>query len=470
MTAGRDRRIVTGAVMGAIFLSALDVTAVAPAMPWIVGSLGGGHLYAWAFSVYAVLSTTTTPVFGRISDRRGRKPVILFGVAGFLTGSVMAGFAPTMPFFILGRAVQGLGAGALLTTAFTIVGDLYDLEARARIQGYLSGVWGVASVVGPLLGGSLVDSVGWRWIFFLNVPVGLVTAWVIRTRLKESGYPKGGAKLDLLGGTYFSGAILLLLAGLKLDGSARAAALVGAAGAAVLFVLRERRESEPLFDLTLFRIPVYRSANAAGFFAGAVLLSLSAYLPIYVINVRGGTAVLSGLMLTPLSFGWVIAATLSGRLLLRNDYRRLVLPGLLVLAAATFGVSRFGLETPFPWLGFLMFATGIGCGLSFTTFLVAVQEEVETERRGQATSAVQFFRQIGGALGVAVLELIYVSRLSDTALLEAGPDRIFSAAERGELMDGFGHAFLAAAVLAFLALATGALAGRPRRRYPRETG
>jgi EmrB/QacA subfamily drug resistance transporter len=453
--------------MGSIFLAAMDITAVAPAMPRIVGDLGGGALYAWAFSIYAVLSTTTTPVFGRLADRRGRKPVLLAGIGIFLVGSIASGAAPTMPLFILARAVQGLGAGAVLPVSFTIVGDLYDLKARARIQGYLSGVWGVASVVGPLVGGTLVATVGWRWLFYINIPVGLAAAAVLARSLREEGYPRPGAKLDFWGGTFFSGAVLLLLLGLKLEGHERWLALAGAVGAAFVFVLRERRATDPIFDLALFRIPVYRAANASGFFAGAVLLSISAYLPIYVMNVRGGSPVVSGLMLTPLSFGWVTAATLSGRLLVKHDFRKLVIPGLAILALTTFGVSCFTPTVSYAIVCLVMVATGVAFGLSFTTFLVAVQEEVETARRGQATSAVQFFRQIGGALGVAVLELVYVSRLSEPKLLEAARDRVFTASERSELMDGFGAAFLVATGLAAAAVLAGLLSpGRGSKRRP----
>ncbi len=362
--------------MGGIFLSALDVTAVGPAMPRIVGSLGGGEFYAFAFSVYAVLSTTTTPVFGRLADRIGRKPVMLSGIGIFLLGSVLCAVSPSMPVFIAARGVQGLGAGALLPVAFTIVGDLYDLKERARIQGYLSGVWGVASVVGPLVGGTLVETVGWQFIFYLNVPVGLLAAALIHRHLIEEGYPRDGQNLDLIGGTFFSGAVLLLLAGMKLDDPYRVPVFVAAAMSAALFIYRERVAAHPLFDLTLFRIPVYRSANAAGFFAGAVLLGLTAFLPVYVMNVRGGSALDSGLMLTPMSFGWVLAATVGGRLLLKHDFRKIAFPGLFLLAVTSLGISRIGMETPWAVIVVLMFGTGIGFGLSFTTFLVAVQEEV----------------------------------------------------------------------------------------------
>lgn len=460
---GDGRRAVTLAVMGAIFLAAMDVTAVAPAMPRIVGSLGGGVLYAWAFSIYAILSTTTMPLWGRLADRRGRKRVMLSGIGIFLAGSAFSGAAPTMPLFILARGIQGLGAGALLPIAFTIVGDLYDLRERARIQGFLSGVWGVASVIGPLVGGTLVETVGWRWLFYINIPVGLLAGWVIASRLRETGYPKEGAKLDLLGGTLFSGALLLLLSGLKASMPWSAALLAASGAAAACFVLRERSAKSPLFDLSLFRIPVYRAANTSGFFAGAVLLCLSAYLPVYVMNVRSGTAVTSGLMLTPLSFGWVTAATLSGRMLLKYDFRRVVIPGLLVLAMTAFGVSQLGIDTSYALIAVLMFATGLGFGFSFTTFLVAVQEEVEQERRGQATSAVQFFRQIGGALGVAVVEVVFVAQLLDPSLLEAKPKGAYGAVERAALMSGFHHGFLVVAGLALLALLCGVLSPGKRR-------
>ncbi|MEN8152316.1 MAG: MFS transporter, partial [Planctomycetota bacterium] len=381
----------------------------------------------------------------------------------FLAGSALSGAAPSMGFFLVARGIQGVGAGALMTTAFTIVGDLYDMEARARIQGYLSGVWGVAAVVGPLIGGSLVATVGWRWIFYLNIPVGLAAAHFVFHRLRESGYPREGAGLDLVGGTFFSGAVLLLLLGLKLEGAWMAVALVAAAGSAALFLLRERRGPDPMFDPRIFRIRLMNVANACGLLAGAVLLSLSAFLPVYVMNVRGGTAIQSGLMLTPISAGWILAATFGGRLLLRVPLRALVIPGFCLLTVATYFVSRIGPETSWwPIVGTL-FVIGVSFGLSFTTLLVAVQERSGVEIRGQATSAVQFFRQIGGALGVAALEVVYLSRLSDPSLLESAPGRILTAAERTELMTGFAAAFLLAT--AFAAAAAAASVAIPRREH-----
>ena len=232
---------------------------------------------------------------------------------------------------------------------------------------------------------------------------------------------------------------------------------MAAAVSGALFIYRERVAEHPLFDLTLFRIPVFRSANAAGFFAGAVLLGLTVFLPVYVKNIRDGSALLSGLMLTPLSFGWVLAATVGGRLLLKHGFRKIAFPGLLLLAATSVGMSVIGPQTSWAWIAALMFGTGIGFGLSFTTFLVAVQEEVDADRRGQATSAVQFFRQIGGALGVAVMEVVFVANLSDPGLLEAKPGAVATPAEKAMLMDGFGDAFLLAAGFAVVALLSGAL-------------
>ncbi len=458
-SARRERRFVTVAVVGAIFLAALDVTAVAPAMPGIVGSLGGGGLFSWAFSVYMLFSTTTVPVFGRLADRRGRKPVFLAGVGLFAAGSAACAAAQTMPLFLAARALQGLGAGALMPTAFTIVGDLYDLRARPRVQGAISGVWGLASIAGPLAGGALVETVGWRWLFLVNLPIGVAVAVVLALCLREEGYPREGGRIDIAGGTLFSGAVILFLVGLKTTGAASVATLAVGVAAAAAFVRREATAASPMFDLSLFRIPVYRSANLAGLFAGAVLISFSAYVPVFVMNARGGTAVESGLTLMPMSLGWVLAAVAGGRLLIRHDFRRLVAPGLLVLAAATFGVSRIGLATPLPAAAALLFAAGLGFGLSLNTFLVAVQEAVGRERRGEATSGIQFFRQIGGAMGVAALEVLLVARAGGPDLLEARAGRLLAETERAAVAAGFREAMLAAAALAALACVAALLSG-----------
>ncbi|MGH2542970.1 MAG: MFS transporter, partial [Ardenticatenaceae bacterium] len=308
----RRLTIVTVALMMGLFLASLELTVVSTAMPTIVAQLGGLQIYSWVFSIYMLTSTTTVPLFGRLSDTYGRKPVYLAGVFLFLLGSALSGQANSMGQLVLFRAVQGLGAGAVLPITFTIIGDIYTLEQRARMQGFFASVWGFSSIVGPLVGGFLVDNSSWRWIFYLNIPFGLLAVTLVMLALVEPVQERERARLDFVGAALLTGGVLLLLYALVQGGSAypwgdpRILGLF-ALGSAMLvaFVWVERRVAYPIIPLSLFEDRLFATASAHGFLAGLAVFGLMAYLPLFVQGVLGTSATRAGATLTPMVLSWV---------------------------------------------------------------------------------------------------------------------------------------------------------------------
>jgi len=424
----RNRRIVTAALLLGLFLAALDVLVVAPAMPSVVADLGGLPLYPWVFSAYLLASTVTAPVYGRLADTYGSKRFYLVGLGLFLAGSASAGAAPDMGTLIGMRALQGLGSGALISITLTIVGDLYPLRDRARVQGLFSSVWGIASVIGPPVGGALVQQFGWRSVFYLNVPFGLTAAWLVVRNLREPARDGRPRRFDpLAAAALAAGMVLLLLALQDLGRTAgafdRQTAALAAAGALLLaaFVWRERRAEEPLVDPLIFKRRIFLAANAGGFFGIGALYSASAYVPLLVRGVRDGSPQAAGLALTPLSLAWVVAAVVGGRMLLGAGYRVTTGLGTALIAAGSLGLVTLPATAGDPRLYATLAVMGTGMGLAMTGFIVAVQGAAPPGRMGIVTSSLQFFRSLGAAVGVAVHGAVMLAVLErrgvDPALL-----------------------------------------------------
>jgi EmrB/QacA subfamily drug resistance transporter len=402
-----------------MFLAALEATAVAAAVPTAVGELGGVSRYSWVFSVYLLTSTTTVPLFGKLADLFGRRRTYEWAVAIFLLGSGLSGLSRSFGQLVLFRAIQGLGAGGVQPVTITIIGDIYTLEERGRVQGMFSGVWALASLVGPLLGGIITDALSWRWIFFINLPFGLVSAWMLHRYLREeTGRTKH--RLDILGTVSLTASISLLLLAL-IEGpeawgwtDARTLSLLAGSGLGLaVFLWQERRAPEPMLPLDLFQNRLIAVASAGNFLLGALLYSITAYVPMFGQGVLGGTAVAAGSILAPILLGWPIASTLAGRMLLRVDYRPMSLGGgVLVLAGAAMlagaGATRTGVMAS-------MLIIGLGMGFVSMPYLLGVQNAVPWNRRGVATSSVQFFRNIGGTVAVAALGALLNARLEALA-------------------------------------------------------
>ncbi len=334
------RGLVLSGVMAAVFLAAMESTVVATAMPTVIASLGGIRIYSWTFSAFLLTSTVTMPIWGRLADQVGRRRAYLAGLALFLLGSALAGLSRSMEQLIAFRALQGLGAGSLISIGMTIVGDLYGVERRAKMQGYFSSVWGVASLVGPLVGGLLTDRVSWRWVFYINLPFGLLAAAAIAIGLRDESRDRPRASFDLFGMGVFAAAISALLVGLVEIGAGESrrptgvGLLVLSGVLLVLFVLVERRVAEPVIPLHLFGNPILRAAAATGLLSGMAMFGAITYVPLYLQAVTGSTATQAGWVLMPFVLGWVVFSVVGARLVLRVGYRRVVLAGMTALVLA----------------------------------------------------------------------------------------------------------------------------------------
>jgi EmrB/QacA subfamily drug resistance transporter len=410
--------IVTAAIMLSLFLASVESTVVGTAMPTIISQLGGLAVYSWVFSAYMLTSTTTTPIFGRLSDIYGRRPIYLIGMLLFLVGSALSGQAQSMTQLIVFRAVQGLGAGSVLPMAFTIIGDIYTLEQRARMQGVFSSVWGVSSVIGPLLGGFLVDNVSWRWVFYVNVPFGLIALALVWWGLNEAARRRASRQVDYLGVVLLSSGVFLLLLTLLEGGTAYTWAsprMLGLLGLSIAllaaFVYVESRVAAPILPPSLFRYRLFSVASGHGFLTGLAMFGTTSFVPLFVQGVLGTSATGAGAVLTPLILGWVIASTLGGQLILRLGYRTIIVTGMSIMTAGAAVLATVGLDSTRLHVVASMVLLGAGMGLSVTSYLIAVQNAVRRDEMGIATSALQFSRSIGGTVGVSLMGAVMAGRL-----------------------------------------------------------
>ena len=417
--------VVTIGLMFGMFMASMEITVVATAMPTIVSQLGGLAIYSWVFTAYMLASTTTVPIFGKLADVYGRRPVYTFVMGFFLIGSLLCGMAQSMPQLIIFRTIQGLGAGGLIPLALTMVGDMFSAEQRAKMQGLFAGVWGVSSVVGPLLGGFLVDQVSWQWIFYINLLPGLVAGSVVWWVWQDEPHHEGSARkisIDYAGAALLTGAVVTFVLGLFELGSTTGwllLALAAALFAGLAWV--ERRAADPILPIELFKRRLFAIACTHGLLAGWALFGSIAFVPLFVQSVLGTSATAAGATLTPMILGWVTASVIGGRLALRINYRTLVLVGSISLTIGTFFLSRVGENTGQLVMTIYLTMMGVGMGLAIPIFLVAVQTSIKRQVMGTATSTLQFSRTIGGALGVNIMGVIFAAGLS-SGLLAAGLD------------------------------------------------
>ena len=439
-------------------------------MPTAVAELGGVARYSWAFSAFLLTSTTTVPLFGKLADLHGRLRVFLFCTALFLLGSGLCGAASTFNHLVLFRALQGVGAGGVIPISTTLVGDIYTLEERGKMQGVFSGVWGFASLVGPILGGIVTDSISWRWVFYFTVPFGIAAAVLLKLFLEEP-VQRHEHKLDILGTVLLTTAVTLFLVAI-LEGSEAwgwlHAKTLGLGFISILgvaaFLWQEKRAAEPMLPLDLFENRVISVASAGAVMIGCLLFSLTAYVPMYAQGVLGGSARAAGAALIPMMLSWPLASTLSGRLMLVIGYRPLIRFG-TVVALAGLGYLAYGDASTFQ-LAAAMASIGFGMGFIATPYLVAVQNAVPWNRRGVVTSSNQFFRTIGGAIVVAVLGAVLNTHLRQqlgagaNAALALQPEHGMTnqtalAAVRGALEGGLHVIFVICVVMGVIALLVG---------------
>lgn len=395
--------------MLATALVAVDATILATAVPSVVEDLGGFEAYPWLFSAYLLTQAVLVPVYAKLADMLGRKPVLLFGIGAFVVGSVLCALAPGMVPLIAFRAVQGIGAGAILPGVMTIIGDLYSVEERARIQGYLASVWAVASVAGPALGGVFSQYAGWPWIFWINVPLGALAAWLLVRGFREE-VPRRTHRIDYAGSALLCVGLTLLLLAILEGGVAwewtspvSVALFGGAALVFVAFVLVERRAAEPVLALGVITRPIVLTTSLTAAVVGVLLLGVTSFAPTYLQTSAGADPLVAGLAVAALTFGWPIASTLAGRLYLRIGFKATILIG----AVVTVGGGVFlALCAPHPHVALVAGAClvmGFGLGLVASPSLVVAQASVPWHERGVVTGLNAFLRSLGSTVGVAVL-------------------------------------------------------------------
>jgi len=436
----RRRWAVTIGVMTGMFIAALEATVVGTAMPTVIASLGGLNHYSWVFSAYLVTSTVTVPVWGKLSDLYGRRLLYQIGIGVFLLGTLLSGLSGTMTQLIIFRAIQGLGAGALVPLGMTIIGDIFTVQERAKMQAFFSGVWGLSSVIGPVVGGFITDQLSWQWVFFVNIPVGIVAAAIIGFALKE---PKltSKPKIDYAGAALLMTAISLLMLALVEGGSSLSVLLQthnvlligGSIILLILFYIVEKRASDPIIPFDLFKNRTVSVSVVAGFLGGVAMFGAISFIPLFAQGALGSTATEAGSLLTPLMLAWVSMSVIGGRLLLRVGYRPITLIGFVILTLGFILLALFGRETPRFWLYFDLVLIGAGLGLTMLTLLIAVQQAVERTKLGVATSLNQFTRSIGGAFGVAIMGTVLTAglaaNLNEVALKGNTPLTVEKAAE-----------------------------------------
>jgi EmrB/QacA subfamily drug resistance transporter len=405
--------------MLATLLAALDQTIVATALPRIVADLHGFNHLSWVVTAYLLSSTVTVPLYGKLSDLYGRRRLFVVSISIFLAGSALCGVAQSMGQLIAFRALQGLGAGGLIPLSQAAVADLFPPRERGRYQGLIGAMWATAAVAGPLLGGTLTDAATWRWIFFINLPLG-AAALVVVIRTMTMPFQTREHRIDYAGAALLTAGLTALLLALAWGGTSYAwvsAPVLGcAAGGLILlaaFAARQRRAAEPLLDLSLFRLSVFSVSSAATFAIGAVLFGVTVYVPVFVQRVLGGSATASGVVLIPLSLGWVAASIASGQAIARTGrYKAFPILGSALVLTGTWLMTRLDAGSSRAAVSLGLVVIGTGMGTMFQTYVIATQNRVRMTQIGIATATLHLFRSLGGSIAVAGLGALLAARAS----------------------------------------------------------
>ncbi|MET7861807.1 MDR family MFS transporter [Micromonospora taraxaci] len=412
-------RLLMVGLMTGMLLAALDQTIVGTALPTIVGELGGINHYSWVVTAYLLASTASTPLYGKMADLYGRRPVFLFSIGTFLVGSLLAGLSQNMTQLIITRGIQGLGAGGLLTLAFTIISDVVSPRERGRYQGLFGAVFGISSVAGPLVGGYFAET-DWRWIFYINVPLAILAIVVCYHVMRLIPFERRDHSIDWLGAGLLVAGVSALLLALSWGGNEYAwgsgviiSLFVVGAVLGVLFVLQEARVAEPILPLRLFRSATFALANSALLIIGLVMFGSIIFIPLYLQIVKGASPTRSGLLMLPMMAGIIITSILTGRAMTRiGRYKWFPVAGSVTLLVGMFLFTRLEVTTSL-WVAFgFMVVIGVGLGLCMQSLILAVQNAVSVRDLGAGTSSATFFRSLGGSFGVAILGTVLSSRLT----------------------------------------------------------
>ena len=415
----RQIMVILSGLMTGMLLAALDQTIVSTALPTIVGDLGGLQHLSWVVTAYLLASTASTPLYGKISDLYGRKPVFRFAIIVFLIGSALAGLSTQMWELIVARGIQGLGAGGLMALAFAIIGDVIPPRERGRYQGYFGAVFAISSVAGPLLGGFFVEHLSWHWIFFINIPLGLVALLVTDRALHGLKHVRREHSIDYLGAALLVTGVSTLLLGMVRGrevgwGSPE---IVGWLGIGIVmsgtFIWWESRAAEPILPLRLFHNRIFSVSSAIGFAIGFAMFGAIVFLPVYLQIVRGVSPTQSGLELLPLMVGLLVASIVSGRRITTTGrYKRFPIAGTAITAVGLAALSTLGSDTPYWRTSLFMLTLGVGIGLVMQVIVLAMQNSVDPKDMGVATSSATFFRSLGGTFGTALFGTVLANRLA----------------------------------------------------------
>jgi EmrB/QacA subfamily drug resistance transporter len=424
VTPSQLRWIVGGLMLG-MLLSSLDQTIVSTAMPTVIRDLNGLNLYSWVFSIYMLTSTTGVPIFGKLADLYGRRLIYLVGMGLFVVGSALCGLSQNMTELIVFRAIQGIGAGALMPVTMTIIGDIFPPDRRGKMQGLFGAIFGLSSVIGPAVGGFLTDNISWHWIFYVNLPFGILSAIVLAFALKES---KGTEKrpIDWGGAITLSGSIIALLLALVLGGGGEgqeaahyawsSPQIIGLfAACAVLlavFLWIESKAKEPILPLHLFKLRTISVTNIIGFLMGIGMFGAISYIPLFVQGVIGASSSNSGYILTPLMLSMIVTSIFAGRIVTKVPFRNILVVSLAIMGIVFYLLSQMDIHTSNGTIVLYMILMGIGMGPLMPTLTIAVQSSVGREMRGVATSSSQFFRSIGGTMGVSILGAVMTNKMT----------------------------------------------------------
>lgn len=443
------RFLILGLLIG-IFLAAIDSTVVAIAMPTIASSLRGLEVYSWTFTAYILTSTVTGPLWGRVSDIYGRKPVYVLGLLVFLGGSLLCGLATDMVQLVIFRGIQGLGGGALLILTFTIIGEIFSLKERAKATGLTSSVWAIASIVGPPLGGIIVDSVGWRWIFLINIPLGLLCILIALKNLGSTA--KAESKIDVRGSMFFlagASSLLLFLTEFESLGTSSSFLLLFSGAFLGMFLFNERKTDFPLIPFSLFKEKALSTGFIGNLLAGFIFFGIIAYMPLYLQVVLSYSATTSGILLLPLVLGWVVGANVASRIVIRSSIKGPAVGSGLSLFAGTLLLSLLSFNELLLLAGFML--VGLGMGFTVSTFLISTQTLLPRKMLGVGTSLLSFLRLLGGAVSAAVL-WIPIGSLVRQYNIESATEVVLSEAEKAAFTSGITLSIYLTAVAAAVAL------------------
>lgn len=430
------KRNIVIAVMVAMFLAAVEGTVVTTAVPTIVKDLNGFELISWVFSMYLLTSAITTPIYGKLSDLYGRKNTLSIGIIIFLIGSFLCGLSQSMQALIAFRALQGIGAGAIFTVTYTIVGDVFTLSERAKVQGWLSTVWGIASLVGPFFGGFLIDTLSWHWIFFINIPFGILSIVLIQKNLNED-FEKKKHKIDYAGTVTLTVAIMALLYGFLSGGknnslysTTMSVCILTTIVFLIAFYFVEKRVEEPIIPFEIFT-KTNIIINIISFLASCFLIAIDVYMPFYMQNVLGFGATVSGVSMAPMSIAWLLSSVILGKAIIKYGERVIIGVSSLILVVGSLLLTTLTVNSPLPLVILYVSITGLGFGGCFTTLTIVVQTSVDYNMRGAATASNSLVRTLGQTIGISVfgsiLNLSIVNYFSKIGISGVDPGNLYSA-------------------------------------------